>query len=208
MPPANPRPTRSPVGLAVLALLYEAPMHPYRLQKLISERGKDRVVNVRNRYSVQQALDRLARDGMVTAQGTERAGNYPQRTVYAITATGRDYLCEQLRLNLATPADEFPLFPAALSIMAIMEPAHVAALLRERRDILARAQDEETATYRRVADMLPPVFLIEDDYGNAMRQAEIDWLDRTLARIADGTLAWDPESLIAAARRAHDEESG
>ena len=38
---------RSPLALVVLALLYEAPMHPYRMQQLIKERGKDEVVNVR-----------------------------------------------------------------------------------------------------------------------------------------------------------------
>ena len=29
---------RSPLALAILALLYEAPMHPYRMQQLIRER--------------------------------------------------------------------------------------------------------------------------------------------------------------------------
>ena len=32
---------RSPIALAILAMLYEAPMHPYRMQQLIKERGKD-----------------------------------------------------------------------------------------------------------------------------------------------------------------------
>ena len=31
----------SGIALAILALLYEEPMHPYRMQQLIKERGKD-----------------------------------------------------------------------------------------------------------------------------------------------------------------------
>ena len=42
---------RSSVALAVLAMLYEAPMHPYRMQQLIIERGKDEVINVTQRAS-------------------------------------------------------------------------------------------------------------------------------------------------------------
>ena len=34
---------RSPLAFAVLALLIEAPMHPYRMQQLIKSRGKDQV---------------------------------------------------------------------------------------------------------------------------------------------------------------------
>ena len=30
---------RSPLALAILALLDEAPMHPYRMQRLIKDRG-------------------------------------------------------------------------------------------------------------------------------------------------------------------------
>ena len=35
---------RSPLAFAILALLYEEPMHPYRMQRVIKERGKDQVI--------------------------------------------------------------------------------------------------------------------------------------------------------------------
>lgn len=62
-------PRRSPLALAVLALLWEEPMHPYRIQQLIRERGKDEVVNVRQRASIYQAIDRLERDKLIEAAG-------------------------------------------------------------------------------------------------------------------------------------------
>lgn len=45
--PTMRSPRRSPIALAVLVMLYESPMHPYRMQQLIKERGKDEVINVR-----------------------------------------------------------------------------------------------------------------------------------------------------------------
>lgn len=42
----------SPLALVVLAMLTEAPMHAYRIQQLIKLRGKDEVVNVKQRNSL------------------------------------------------------------------------------------------------------------------------------------------------------------
>src|SRR5690242_6022515 len=91
----------SPLALAVLALLYEAPMHPYRMQQLIKERGKDQVINVRQRASLYQTIERLQRDGLIAVQGTTRAERRPERTVYALTDTGRETVCAWLRTILA-----------------------------------------------------------------------------------------------------------
>jgi hypothetical protein len=41
-------PRRSALGLMILCILSEEPAHPYRVQKLIRKRGKDRVFNVRS----------------------------------------------------------------------------------------------------------------------------------------------------------------
>ncbi|TQN33269.1 PadR family transcriptional regulator [Haloactinospora alba] len=193
--------TRSPLNLVVLALLYEAPMHPYRMHTLIRERGKDRVVNVRSRNSVQQTVGRLEREGLIAASGTEQAGRYPQRTVYEITARGCSELLGSLHRLLSTPAREFPLFPAALSYMAIVTTSTAAELLRQRRAELAETVARTAETTRRAAEALPRIHLIEDEYAVAMGEAEIAWIDRTLGEIASGELDWDPERLIERARR-------
>lgn len=52
--PVMKPPPSSPLALTVLALLSEMPMHPYRMQRLIEERGKDDVANVRRRSSLYQ----------------------------------------------------------------------------------------------------------------------------------------------------------
>ena len=110
---------RSPLALAALGLLYEAPMHPYRMQQLIKERGKDEVINVRERASIYQTIDRLQLAGLIMVAETTRDEKRPERTVYRLTEEGRettrDWLCEML----STPAREFPAFPAALAFLPL-----------------------------------------------------------------------------------------
>jgi len=93
---------RSSLGLIVLWLLVEEPMHVYRMQKLIEAFGKDRVVNVRSRASLYQALERLMRHGLVEVRETVRSEGYPDRVVYAITDAGRETAEEWLREMLRT----------------------------------------------------------------------------------------------------------
>jgi len=100
----------SPIALAVLALLYEEPMHPYRMQQLIKERGKDEVINVRQRASLYQTIDRLLRAKLIIVKEIAREEKWPERTIYAITEHGRSTMLRWMREALSTPMREFPAF--------------------------------------------------------------------------------------------------
>jgi DNA-binding PadR family transcriptional regulator len=186
MSAATPR--RAPLAMVLLALLTEAPMHPYRMQQTIKERGQDQLVNVAQRNSVYQALDRLVRDGLARPGDTAREAGRPERTVYEITPAGRNTLYTWLITALPTPAREFPEFPAALAFIAGMAAAEVRGLL-ERRIV---AQRERLAEIERQAPPgLPRLFLIEDEYRAAMLRAEVTWLENLVDDLATGRLAWD-----------------
>src|SRR6187455_1749759 len=105
MTSAEPR--RSTLALMLLALLVEAPMHPYRMQQVIKERGQDQLVNVAQRNSVYQALDRLVREGLARAGETTREAGRPERTVYEVTEEGAATLRRWLLEMLPAPAREF-----------------------------------------------------------------------------------------------------
>src|SRR5215510_4666428 len=101
----------SPLALAVLALLHEGPMHPYRMQRLIKDRGKDQVINVGQRASLYQTINQLLRAGLITFVETTRQEGFPERTVYKLTEKGHRIALEWMREMLSTPAREFPEFP-------------------------------------------------------------------------------------------------
>ena len=128
----------SPLALTVLGMLHTQPLHPYGIQRLIKQWGKDQVVNVGQRASLYRTIDRLHAAGLVSVLETERDHQYPERTVYAITAAGRAATREWLEEMLAVPKQDFPEFPAALSHVVMLTAQETLALL-ERREILLTA---------------------------------------------------------------------
>ncbi|MBG0740486.1 helix-turn-helix transcriptional regulator [Paeniglutamicibacter antarcticus] len=75
-------PKRSALALAVLALLAEQPLRPYRMPRLITSRGKSEGINVTARASLYNTMDRLARDGLVQLMETNRKGQRPERRAF------------------------------------------------------------------------------------------------------------------------------
>ena len=195
-------PRRSPLALAVLALLYEGPMHPYRMQQLIRERGKDQVINVRQRASIYQTIDRLLRDGLIAVRETERDENWPERTVYELTPAGRQLMMQWLREMLAAPAPDFPDFPAALAFMLLLEPGDAAAQLEARAASLEAELTRLTGSMAASAGHLPRIVLIEDEYRIAMLRAELDWVRALIDELRDSRFSWDEDQLRALAAQA------
>src|SRR5215472_10811392 len=100
--------------IAVLALLREAPMHPYQMQRLLHLRHKDEIL-VLKRGSLYHAIGRLMRSGLIAVKGTGREGKRPERTTYRILPAGRDALMNTHRKIVATRRRESSEFMAGMS---------------------------------------------------------------------------------------------
>ena len=130
-------PRSSPLALTVLALLHYQPLHPYGIQRLIKQWGKDQVVNVEQRTSLYRAIERLLAAGLIAVRETGRDPRYPERTVYEVTEAGRQTARRWLEEMLAEPRQEYPEFPAALSHVLMLEPAELIEVLERRAERLA-----------------------------------------------------------------------
>lgn len=184
-------PRRSPLAMALLSLVCEAPAHAYRMQQLIKERRKDAVINVAQRNSVYQTIDRLRRDGLIAVRETTREENRPERTIYQATEVGRETLRQWMRTMLSTPAREFPEFPAALAFLPVLPPEEVRAALAERVATLTSRLSSLDAELAEGRGFLPRVFLVESEYQIAVLRAELDHVRQLVAELADGRLDWD-----------------
>ncbi|HEY7258023.1 MAG TPA: PadR family transcriptional regulator [Gaiellales bacterium] len=185
----------SSLGLIVLWLLVARPMHVYGMQKLIETFGKDKVVNVRSRASLYQALDRLVRHGLVEVHETVHSAGYPDRVVYAITDAGRDAAATWLRDMLRTTGAEYPDFIAAVSVLFGLAPDDARAQLQERAERLAAELAETNAVFAENPD-LPRLFLLEEEYRRAMLAAELDWVRSVVRDLDAGELAWTEDWLM------------
>ncbi|GAA2894532.1 PadR family transcriptional regulator [Streptosporangium fragile] len=177
--------------MAVLSLVGEEPMHAYRMQQLIKERHKDDVVNVAQRNSVYQTIERLLRDGLIAVRGTSREENRPERTVYELTGTGRETLRQWMRTMLSTPAREFPEFPAALAFLPVLRPDEVHAALEERLAALRAQLNELDGELTESGRFLPRVFLVESEYQRAVLVAELDYVRALADDLRAGRVTWD-----------------
>jgi DNA-binding PadR family transcriptional regulator len=181
---------RSPLALAILGLLYEAPMHPYRMQQLMKERGKDRVINVQQRSSIYQTIERLLRAGLIMVAETSRDERWPERTIYRLTDTGKETAISWLRAMLATPAREFPEFPAAISLLFGLTPQEVLELLDRRSAALAGDLAQRARDLGEFRAVVPRLFLLEEEYMNAVLDAELAWVRAVADDLRSGRLTW------------------
>jgi DNA-binding PadR family transcriptional regulator len=206
----KPRPT-SPLALAVLALLFERPMHPYEMAATMKQRHKEDSIKLRygSLYTVIDLL--LARD-LIRARETSREGRRPERTVYALTESGYDALRDWMRDLLRDPAKEYPKFEAGLCLLPVLAPDEAVALLRDRvlqlsgtaaqlqthlAEVLGQDLSAVAGTQALPAALasqkFPPLFVVEAEYRLALIKAELAFVTELVRRIVEDS--WGPREL-------------
>ena len=184
------RPIANRVGLAILGLLIERPMHPYDMVSTLHARGLDTVVKVR-KASVYDTVRALERAGWIQATGTEQSGGRPERTVYTHTPQGHAGFVAWVDELIRVPEQEYPSVLTAVSYLgALGRQGAIDALTERVRALDRRIREAVAAEEAAVGQGVPPLFVLEVDYSVARMRAELDWARRTADRIAAGTLAW------------------
>lgn len=178
----------NPLALAVMTLLSEKPMHPYEISRTLRRRGKEHSVKI-NFGSLYTVVQNLEKHGFVEVADVQRDGNRPERTLYGLTPAGREEMREWMADLLAVPATEFPLFETALSLMAVLPPDEVAALLEDRVTILDLNAASLRGAIGSLHARLPRLFVVETEYQLRMIEAQAQWIRELLRDIADGSLS-------------------
>lgn len=181
---------RSALGLVVLVALLEEPMHAYRIHALIKARGKDRIVNIRGRASIYQAIDRLQRLGLIAVREAGRVDNRPERRIYEITEPGRLAAAQWLSEMLTDTGNEFPEFLVGVSFLTVLTPEEVRRDLTERAHRLRAEAEALDAAFAEHGD-LPRVFLLEEDLRRVTVRAELGWLESLLEDLRTGVVTWN-----------------
>ena len=198
-----PRLPRSPLALAIMNLLLERPMHPYEMKTTMKQRGHDEVIKLKG-ASIYDTVERLERGGFIESQETSREGRRPERTVYALSETGRDELQTWMREIVSEPAREFPVFAAALAFIAGLDKAEAIELL-QRRILMQEAQLAAGTTKLQgtLEAGIPRLFTLEGEYLVAIRRAEIDWVKQVVVDIQRGEVWLTYEQMQAVAAMVH-----
>ncbi len=182
----------NPLALAVLALLFERPMHPYEMGVLLRQRHKEESIKLRY-GSLYTVIELLLRRGFIAARETGRDGRRPERTVYEITAAGSEELHAWMADLIAEPTKEYPQFEAALCLLPVLPPDEALSLLRRRAE---RLEENVAALTQQIASVakqnFPPLFLVETEYRLALMKAEQRFVSELIGKIESG---WGPRAL-------------
>ena len=174
------------LALTLLAQLMERPMYPYEMASLLRERGKDQAVKI-NWGSLYTVVRNLEKNGFIQAMQVDREGRQPERTTYQITSAGQAEVKDWLRELLGDPEREYTRFEAGLSDAGQLPPDELISLLRHRLEVLEAGNEHQRAELAETEKQIPRLFLIENEYQLAMRQAEADWVRGVLAELDAGT---------------------
>lgn len=130
--------------------------------------------------SLYGALHRMAADGVIEAVRTEREGNLPERTVYAVTEAGRAELAK-LRLAILRDArlrtDPIDL---ALAYADDLPGDELRALVEARRAAVAEDLDGWRTLREHAAPHLTGLEPLGFDHTIMRLEVELAWLDRLL----------------------------
>jgi DNA-binding PadR family transcriptional regulator len=164
-------------------------MHPYRMQRLIKDRGKDQVINVEQRASLYQTINQLLRAELITFWETAREEGFPERTLYRLTDKGHDTAVTWLREMLSTPAQEYPDFPAAISLLPLLTPEDAIEQMGIRE---AKLTNQIAAIDKQIQAVdLPRLFLLESEYMRVVQEGELKWVRALIADIHSGQITWN-----------------
>ena len=182
------RRVNNPLAVAAVGCLAERPMHPYEISTTLRTRGKEKSIKL-NYGSLYSVVESLQKHGLIAPRETVKDGRRPERTVYEVTSAGRLEFVDWLAELIGTPAKEYPTFEAGLSLIGGLPPDDAVRLLQQRAALL-RSQLHGGAELERYAKELgvPQLFLVEADYRRGQIEAEIEFVDKLAASIADGSL--------------------
>ncbi|HOV99861.1 MAG TPA: PadR family transcriptional regulator [Rhodoglobus sp.] len=168
----------SPLGIMALALLREGPMHPYEMMRTLRTRHLDSITTIKT-GTFYRTIEQLERAELIEQLGTEREGNWPERTTYSLTDNGGRTLTEWVRSEL--PRIDHPAeFRVALAHANVLDAAEVPELLRTRRAALAQLLATLTAAHDASDAHDTGAAFVEAERAHALLVADLAWLDRAL----------------------------
>lgn len=180
------------VRLGLLALLAEGTRYGAELKAGFEQRtGGTWPVNVGQVYTT---LDRLERDGLVTAD----AGDADGRIRYSLTATGREAVADWWRTPVdrqATPRDELVI---KLAIAITSPEVDSAAVAQAQRSATMHRLQQATRLKRSIDPAADLAWLMVVEHQLFAAEAEIRWLDQVEASVRRfGTVAPAPTDIVA-----------
>ncbi|HEC35376.1 MAG TPA: PadR family transcriptional regulator [Anaerolineae bacterium] len=168
----------------ILGLLTQRPMSGYDIRRFL--KSLSWLIGSPSFGSLYPALRALLEEGLVTVETFPRQDRQP-RKIYSITEAGRQALQEWIN-QPAGPEISLKAFLMRLILAGSFSHTGLVSLLHQRRSQVAAyrtAMEQALALMDEAADLGQRLTL---EYGLAVANAELAWLDRVLDRVSQQSL--------------------
>jgi DNA-binding PadR family transcriptional regulator len=167
---------------ALSALARGGPMHGYQIRRAAKVDRTELWTDVKP-GSLYGALHRMAVEGLVEVVRTEREGNPPERTVYAITRAGRDELVAQRDAALRDVRLRPDPVDLALQYTPDLAEEELASAISVRRQVLAAQLAVLEHELQTAAPHLVGLESMTFEHSLVRLRAELSWHDALLEQL-------------------------
>ncbi|HTX78833.1 MAG TPA: PadR family transcriptional regulator [Longilinea sp.] len=174
--------------LVILALLRDQPLHGYEIKHIIEEHMGD-WTNIAF-GSIYFALGKLAEEGMIEKIATEKEGNRPSRSVYQITAAGRDEFLNLMREVWGNLDRQYFAIDVGLAFMSALPPEEIKRYLHRRLKALEEGTHylEEHEQEQVALPEVPASAAMIFEHTRLHLAAELAWTRQLLEQVESGKL--------------------
>jgi len=165
----------------VLGLLAQQPMSGYDIKRFL--KGLSWLIGSPSSGSLYPILRALLDERLVTVEvvpGVDR----PPRKIYSISESGRQALQTWVEQPTA-PNTPLKAFAMRLFLADNLPPTSLRAHLRQRRSQVAAHQAELAKMIKVMDEGTDRGLLMAMEYGSALAEAELSWLDNTLGGMSE-----------------------
>jgi len=165
----------------VLGLLAQQPMSGYDIKRFL--KGLSWLIGSPSSGSLYPILRTLLEEQLVTVEivpGVDR----PPRKIYSISEGGRQALQTWVE-QPSVPNTPLKAFAMRLFLADNFSPATLIAQLRQRRTQVAAHQAELANMIKLMDEGSDMGLLMAMEYGSALAEAELSWLDNTLGEMSE-----------------------
>ncbi len=126
---------------------------------------------------------------------TSREGKRPERTTYRLTDLGPDVFRAEVLTHLSEVGPEHPRFAMAVRhLHTLRRDEAIAELVRRAHALRQELAVADVTIAELTARSVEPLFWIDHEYTRAMRQAELDRVERLIDQLSTDELTW-PEAV-------------
>ena len=164
----------SSIDLTILGFLQKKPMSAYELTKLFEFKRVQKWVKIGS-PTIYQNVKKLAAKNYLTGE-TVKQGEMPEKVIYSITKSGREYFLELMNHFSATPGNIYFDFNTVVGNLGLVDKESALNMLQDLRQNLINSKDDVDTDFDEMKDVLPEGKAIMKLYRMIFRDM-IKWVD-------------------------------